>query len=151
MFFNNSFYISSHRTATNFLIWTSSLFYFFRLFYLSTRFNSVLTLKSSTIHWLTCFRVSSGLFLVLFWIFWMLVTVHKLCHVTHTSRITTCGKKFFGVLAVRSEKITRRKKKTRMAIAKFFALNANAIMLKEFRTLLRNLKFLGNVSTYQYI
>ena len=78
----------------------------------------------------------------------MLVTVHKLCHVLHASRITTCGKKIFGVLAVRSE---RRKKKTRMATAKLFGLNANAIMLKEFRTLLRDLKFLGNISTYQYI
>ena len=91
MFFNNSLYISSHGTAINVLIWTFSLFFFFRLFYSSTRFISVLTLKSSAIHWLTCFRVSSGLFLVLFWMLWMLVTVHKLCHVPHASRITTCG------------------------------------------------------------
>ena len=91
MFFNNSFYIASHGAAINFLIWTSSLFFFFRLFYLSTRFISVLTLKSSAIHWLTCFRVSSGLFLVLFGMVWMLVTVHKLCHVPHASRITACG------------------------------------------------------------
>ena len=90
MFFNNSFCITSHGAAINFLIWTSSLSFFFRLFYLSTRFISVLTLKSSAIHWLTCFRVSSGLFLVLFWMLWMLVTMHKLCHVPHTSRITSC-------------------------------------------------------------
>ena len=88
MFLNNSFYIASHGAAINFLIWTSSLFFFFRLFYLSTRFISVLTLKSSAIHWLTCFRVSSGLFLVLFWMLWMLVTMHKLYHVP---QITTCG------------------------------------------------------------
>ena len=94
MFFNNSFYISSHGTAINFLIWTSSLFFFFRLFYLSTRLISVLTLKSYAIHWLTCFRVSGRLFLVLFWMLWMLVTVHKLCHVPHASRIATCGRIF---------------------------------------------------------
>ena len=97
MFFNNNFYIASHRTAVTFLIWTSSLFFFFRLFDLSTRFISVtllLTLKSSVIHWLTCFRVSSGLFLVLSWMLWMLVTVHELCHVPHASRITTCGTVF---------------------------------------------------------
>ena len=91
MFFNNSFYISSHGTAINFLIWTSSLFFFFWLFYFPTRFISVLSLKSSAIHWLTCFGVSSGMFLVLFWMLWMLVNVHKLCHVPHASRITTCG------------------------------------------------------------
>ena len=84
------FYISSHGTAINFLVWTS-FFFFFRLFYWSTWFISVLTFTSFAIHWLTCFRVSSGLFLVLFWMLWMLVTVHKLCHVPHASRITTCG------------------------------------------------------------
>ena len=73
-------------------IWTSSLFFSFRLFYFSTRFISVLTLKSSAIHWLTCFRVSSGLSLVLFWwMLWMLVTVHKLWHEPHASPITTSG------------------------------------------------------------
>ena len=94
MFFNNSFYIVSHGVVINFLIWTSSLFFFLRLFYLSTRFISVallLTLKSSAIHWLTCFQVSRGLFLVLFWMLWTLVTVHKLCHVPYASRIKTCG------------------------------------------------------------
>ena len=110
------------------------------------RFISVFTLKSSAIHWLTCFRVSSRLFPVLFWMLWMLVTVHKLCHVPHTSRITTCGTIFMerhfsvskewvrswshafikrfhrlsqlimkrwlkSLLAVRPEKVTRRKKR----------------------------------------
>ena len=46
---------------------------------------------SSAIHWLTCFRVSSGLFLVPFWMLWMLVTVYKLCHVPHALQITTWG------------------------------------------------------------
>ena len=68
-----------------------SFLFFFRLFHLSARFISVLTLQSSPIHWLTCFRVSSGLFLVLLWMLWMLVTVDKLCHVPHVSRIATCG------------------------------------------------------------
>ena len=131
-------------------------FLFLQTFYLSTRFISVLTLKSSAIHWLTCFRVSSGLFLVLFWMLWMLVTVHKLCHVPHASRITTCGtifterhfnvskewvrswshattyhktfiKKLFGGTSRKSDEKGIKKKKTRMAIAKLFALNANAV------------------------
>ena len=89
---NNSFYIASHGAAINFLIWTSSLFFFFRLFYLSTRFLSVLTIESSaSIHWLTGLNnllLSLWLFLVLFWMLWMLVTVHKPCHVPHASRIT---------------------------------------------------------------
>ena len=133
-------------------------FLFLHTFHLSTRFVSVLTLKSSTIHWLTCFRVSSGLFRVLFWMIWMLVTVHKLWHVPYASRISTYRTVFterhFSVsmewgksssyaflmtyhktlikktfLTVRPEKVTRRKKrrkKTRMAIAKLLALNANA-------------------------
>ena len=54
-------------------------------------FAKKLKAVSSAIHWLTCSWVSSRLFLVLFWILWMLVTVHKLCHVPHTSQITTCG------------------------------------------------------------
>ena len=89
----------SSTTILYFFTWNSNqllslnifFFFFFRLFYLSTRFISVLTFTSFAIHWLTCFRVSSGLFLVLFWMLWMLVTVHKLCHVPHASRITTCG------------------------------------------------------------
>ena len=36
-FSDNSFYIASHGAAINFLFWTS--FFFFRLFYLSTRFR----------------------------------------------------------------------------------------------------------------
>ena len=137
-------------------------FFFFSLYYLSTQFISVLTLKSSAIHWLNCFGFSSGLFLVLFWMLWMLVTVHKLCHVSYASRMTTCGtiftKRHFSVSKewVRSwsqaflityhktlikklfggpsRKSTRRKKrkqqknKTRMAIAKLFALDANTII-----------------------
>ena len=83
MLFNNSFYIALHRAAINFLIWTSSLLFFFRLFYLSTQFISILTVKSSAIHWLTCFWVSSRLFLVLFWM------LFKVCHVLHASWITT--------------------------------------------------------------
>ena len=54
-------------------------------------FAKKLKAVSSAIHWLNCFRVSSGLFLVLFWMLSMLVTIHELCHVPHASRITTCG------------------------------------------------------------
>ena len=38
---------------------------------------------------------SFWLFLVLFWVLWMLVTVYKPCHVPHASRITT-SRKLFG-------------------------------------------------------
>ena len=90
----------------------------------------------------------------------MLVTVHKLCHVPHASRITTWAtiftERLFSVskewvrswslvslityykkfaeklLAIRSKKgregKMKKKKRTRMAIAKVFALNANAII-----------------------
>ena len=88
MFFNNSFYIASHGPVINLSIWISSLFFFFKIFCLSLWFLFVLALEPSAIHWLTCFRVS-GCFFVLFWILWMLVTVHKPCHVPHASRITT--------------------------------------------------------------
>ena len=99
--------------------------------------------------------MKSRQFLLLFWMFQRLVTVDKPCHVTHASGITTSETTFpkicFGVskewvrswphvflitkikkltkklLEVRPQKVTRRekKKKTRMAIAKLFALNAN--------------------------
>ena len=69
------------------------LFSFSSDFYLSTRFLSVLTIESSAcIHWLTGLTnlfPSFWLFLVLFWMLWILVAVHKPCHVPHTSRITT--------------------------------------------------------------
>ena len=97
MFFNNSFYIASHGAAINFLIWTSSPFFFFRFFYLSTWFLSILTIESSDIHWLTGltkFFPSFWLFLVLFWMLWMLVTVFKPCHMPHASQITTWGTLF---------------------------------------------------------
>ena len=88
MIFNNSFYIAPHGAAINFLIWTSSLSFLFRHFYLSTRFLFVLIVGSSAIHWLTWFP-SFWLFLVLLWMLWMLVTLHKPCHVPHASQITT--------------------------------------------------------------
>ena len=90
MIFNNSFYIAPHGAAINFLIWTSSLSFLFRHFYLSTRFLFVLILGSSAIHWLTWF-LSFWLFLVLPWMLWMLVMLHKPCHVPHASRVTTWG------------------------------------------------------------
>ena len=117
-------------------------------------------------YWIFCQHSLTGLttlfssfwfFLVLFWMLWILVAVHKLSHVTHASRKTTSRtifkERLFSVskewvsswshaflityhktlakklLAVRLEKVTRRKKrkKTRKAIAKLFTLNANAI------------------------
>ena len=139
MFFNNSFYIASHRAAINFLFWTSYLFFSSDLITYQLDLTLFWPIKSSAIHWLTRFQVSSGLFLVLFWMLWMLVTVHKLCHVSHASRITTCGAIFTErhfsvskewarswsyaflityhkrlitkVLVIRPEKVTRRKKR----------------------------------------
>ena len=149
MFFSNSFYIASHGAAINFLIWTCPLFFFFRLFYLSTRFLSGLAIESSVIHWLTGLTNlfwSFSLFLVLFWMLWILVTVYKPCHEPHASRITstwettwshafliTYDKMFTEkLLTVRPKKVTRRKKrkkKTRKTIVKLFALNANSIIM----------------------
>ena len=46
---------------------------------------------------ITCFRVSGGwfwLFLVLFWMLWMLATVHKMRNVPQASKITTTGTVF---------------------------------------------------------
>ena len=99
-------------------------------FYLSISWNFC--------HLLANLFPSFWLFCVLLWIRWMQVTVHKLCHLPHASRITTCGtisaEIFFGVskkwvrswshtflitnvkkltrklLAVSQEKGTRRKK-----------------------------------------
>ena len=138
---NNSFYIASHGAAINFLIWTFSLFFFFRPFYLSTLFLPVLTIESSAIEWvtgLTNLFKSFLLLLVLFWMLRMLVTFHKPCPVPHASRITwrtVFTERLFSVskewvrywshtflitydktmtknlLAVRPEKVARRKKR----------------------------------------
>ena len=121
------------------------LFFFLRLFDLSTRFLPVLTLNQ----WLTCFGISCA-----FWVLWMLATMNKLCHVPHVLQITTSGtiltEFFFGVskewarsrshdslitnlktllknfLAVHAENWTRKKKekKTRIVTAKLFVLNS---------------------------
>ena len=120
-----------------------------------------LTIESSaSIHWqtdLTNLFPSFWLFLVFFRMLWMLVTVHKPCHVPHASRITTSGTIFteklfsvskewvrpwshaflitydktltydkaFGSLSRKIDE-KEKKKKTRKAIAKHFALNLNA-------------------------
>ena len=158
MFLNNSFYIDSHGAIINILIWPSSFFYLFRLFYLSTRFFSVLKVESSaSIHWLTGLTnlfLSFWLFPVHFWMLWMLVTMHKPCHVPHASQITTSRLNFteicFGVSKewVRSWlhvfliswlksfwqsvqnkwREAKTEKKLEWQLQKLFALNANAIV-----------------------
>ena len=88
-----------------FFTWSSNqllnLNIFLQIFYLSTQFFSVLTLESSAIHWLANLFPSFWLFLVLYWMLRMLVTMFKLCHVPHASRITTWGtlstEIYFGV------------------------------------------------------
>ena len=157
MFFSNSFYIASHGAAMKFLIWTSFLFFFF--------LQTFLLMNSIFLVWPLNFLPSTNLFpsswliFVLFLTLWILVTVHKLCHVPYAWWITTWGTIFIEItfsaslecvrswshaffitydkmftkklLVVCLEKVTRRKKiknkKTRMAIAKLFALNTNAI------------------------
>ena len=87
MFFNNSFWISSHGAAINFLIWTFSLS---SDFFTNQLDFSVLSMESSAIYCpITNLFPSFWLFLVLFWRLWMLGTVFKPCHVPHVSRITT--------------------------------------------------------------
>ena len=65
------------------------LFFFFRLFYLSTRFLFVLILEFPVIYQLANLFSNFWLFLVLFWMLWMLVTVNKRCHESHAPRIAT--------------------------------------------------------------
>ena len=89
MFFSNSFYICSHRAVISFLILTSPLSFFVRLFnWISLCFNLCIFC-----HALTRPKVSPSfrLFLALFWMLWMLVTVFHSCHVPHASGITTLG------------------------------------------------------------
>ena len=92
--FSTSFYIASYGAAIRFLFWTFSLFFFFRLFYLSTQF---LCFDPFFCHLLVTLFPSFWLFLVLFWMLWMLDTVHKTCHKPHAARITTSGTIFSGI------------------------------------------------------
>ena len=71
MFFNNSLYISPHGAAINFL----DIFPFL----LIRTFLLISSISLCSFRW----------FLVLFWMLWMLVTVFRLWHVPHESRITT--------------------------------------------------------------
>ena len=80
MFLNNSFYVSSHGAAINFLIWTSSPSFAFLL----------MTWISLFCHPLPLARLS-GCFL---WMHWMLVTRFNSCHVPRASRITTWRTRF---------------------------------------------------------
>ena len=100
--------------------------------------------------------LSFWLFCVLFWMLWMLVTVHKQYHVQHASQITTwatifmerlfnvskawvrywshvflityykCSLKSFGQSVQKREAKGKKKKIIRMAIAKLFAFNEDA-------------------------
>ena len=130
--FSNSFYIASHGAAINFLL--ISLFFLPIFLLIKYQFISTLAFESSAIYKLGWFWCSE---------FWLLRI--NLCHVRHTSQITTCGTIFWEIffvrswahaflitnietfgkklLAVRPEKRTRRKleKKPRIATAKLFA------------------------------
>ena len=70
-----------------------------RFFYLSTPWNFC--------HLLANLFPSFWLFCVLLWMRWMQVTVHKLCHLPHTSRITTCGTIFAEIFSGVSKKWVR--------------------------------------------
>ena len=133
-----------------------SLFFFLQTFLLM---NSIFLFWPLNFLPSTNLFPSSWLIFVLFLTLWILVTVHKPCHVPYAWWITTWGTIFIEItfsaslecvrswshaffitydkmftkklLVVCLEKVTRRKKiknkKTRMAIAKLFALNTNAI------------------------
>ena len=153
MFCNNSFYIASHVAAIKFLFSTFYLFFFFFfLDFFTYQLDFSLPQSLNLLPFSYQLSVRFWQFHVLFWI---LVTVHKPCHVPRVPQITAWGtisvEICFDVpeewvrswshvfvitkvtlprklLEVRPEKVTRRKKgriKTRMTIAKFFALNAN--------------------------
>ena len=60
--------------------------------------------------WIFCHPLANlfpsfWLFLVLFWMLWMLVTVFKPCHVLHASRITTSGTLFMEKFSVSKESV----------------------------------------------
>ena len=144
MLFSNRFYVSSHGAAINLLIWTSSLSSDF--FYSS----------------------SFWLFLVLFWMLWMLVTVFKACHVRHASRITSSGilfmerpfhvskewvrswshasliifnKTFAETFKAVRPKFCREGERKRKAVAKCYALNRkrNKLLLKNSKIFQENI------------
>ena len=143
--------------------WSNNQFIFLNIFsflFLQT-FLLISSISLCFDYWIFCCLLANlfpivWLFLVLFWMLWILVTVHKPCHVPPASRITTWGKMFKKIflgmskewlrsrshsslitnlktlakkiLEVRPEHWTRRKKekKTKMTIAELFPLNANA-------------------------
>ena len=96
IFFNNGFYISSHGTTINFLICAFSLSsdYFTYQPNFSLFWPWIFCHPLANTVWLTNLLPSFWLFLLLFWILWMLVTVFKPCHVPHVSQITTTGTLF---------------------------------------------------------
>ena len=156
MFFNNSFYIASNGRPINFFFGTSFFFSFSSDFF-TYQLDFSLFWPFIFCNLLDNLFQSFSLFLVLFWMLRMLVTVNKPCHVPHLSWIITWGtnyrKIFLGVskewtrswsyvslitnfkklpkklLTVRPENWMRRKKRKKsiMAIAKLFALKANAV------------------------
>ena len=78
-----------------FFTWSSNqllnlnIFSFFRIFTYELDFSGL-----PSTGWLANLFPSFWLFLVLFWMLWMLVTVFKACHVSHASQITTWGTLF---------------------------------------------------------
>ena len=89
-FFNKSFYISSHGSAIDFVIWTSSLFLQTFLFINSISFY----FEHWICHPLANLFPSFWLFLVLFWTQWMLVDTFKAYHVSSACRMITWGTLF---------------------------------------------------------
>ena len=93
MFFNMILYC---------FIWSSNLLRIFSFLFLPT----CLLIKSISLFfdtWIFCHLLANlfpsfWLFLVLFWMLWMLVTIHKSCHVPHTSWIVTLGVIFTKIL-----------------------------------------------------
>ena len=123
------FVLLAVRVSIKFFFWTPFIFFFFGSFYLSSKF-SVISLSFNS--WIFC-HLPGNLFLMLFWMIWMLVTMNKhvMCH-TCPSQIITKANIFTEIfsskdLAVRPKTVTRRKKRkrktTRMPIGKLFALH----------------------------
>ena len=108
MFFSNSFlycFTKSSNELLNLFFSTSSLF-FLQTFLL---INLIFLSFDPWIfcHPLTNLFPSSWLILVLFWMLWILVTVHKPCHVLHALWITTWGTIFMERLFSKSQKSVR--------------------------------------------
>ena len=88
--------------------------------------------------WIFCHLLANlfpsfWLFLVLFWMLWMLVTVFKPCHVLHASRITTSETLFMEKFSVSKESVRSWSHASLIIYHKTFAKKLKAVRPKSCR------------------